>query len=143
MNPLHQSIPDAERKLVYTCLIPIRWGDQDAYGHVNNTLYFRFMEKARCEWLTELDHEIVPVGHSPVIINAGATFLQPLNYPGTVEVKMFAGQIGRSSFPTDYELRLVGDDTLYATGSAKVVWMDHETGKSVAVPDNVREALAG
>ena len=39
------------RKLVLTSLQPIRWGDQDAMGHVNNTIYFRFMEQARVEWL--------------------------------------------------------------------------------------------
>ena len=42
------------RKLVQTCLIPIRWGDMDAYGHVNNTVYFRYMEQARVEYLEQL-----------------------------------------------------------------------------------------
>ena len=38
------------RKLVHTEIIPIRWGDMDAMGHVNNTVYFRYMEQARICW---------------------------------------------------------------------------------------------
>ena len=39
------------RLLVHTSTQPIRWGDMDALGHVNNTVYFRYMEQARIEWL--------------------------------------------------------------------------------------------
>ena len=39
------------RLLVHTSRQPIRWGDMDALGHVNNTVYFRYMEQARIEWI--------------------------------------------------------------------------------------------
>ena len=39
------------RKRVHTTRVPIRWGDMDAMGHVNNTVYFRYMEQSRIEWL--------------------------------------------------------------------------------------------
>lgn len=130
------------RRLVRTSLIPIRWGDMDAYGHVNNTIYFRYMEQARCEWLEALGYKVAPEGHAPVIINASCTFLVPLTYPGTVEVRLFAGHVGRSSVETHYELRLVGEDTLYSEGAAKIVWMDAATGKSVPIPDALRAAVS-
>jgi acyl-CoA thioester hydrolase len=129
------------RKLLQTSLIPIRWGDMDAYGHVNNTVYFRFMEQCRVEYLEQLGFKVRPEGSAPVIINAGCTFIVPLNYPGTVEIRMFGGQPGRSSIPTDYEIRLQGDDTLYATGDSKIVWMDVASGKSVPIPDELRAQL--
>lgn len=129
------------RKLVQTSLIPIRWGDMDAYGHVNNTIYFRYMEQCRVEYLEALGFTIMARGTAPVIINAACTFLVPLNYPGVVEVRMFCGHPGRSSVQTHYELRLHDDDTLYATGDAKIVWMDVESGKSVPIPDNLRAEL--
>lgn len=133
----------SERKLAHVCRIPIRWGDMDAYGHVNNTVYFRFMEQARVEWIEQLGVKVGPEGVAPVIINASCTFLVPMNYPGEVEVKTFIGPLGRSSTPTYVEMRLVGSDTLYAEGAAKVVWMDNATGKSAAIPEFVREALEG
>jgi acyl-CoA thioester hydrolase len=131
-----------EDQLVHTSLIPVRWGDMDAYGHVNNTIYFRFMEQARVEYLEQLGFKVLPQGSAPVIINASCTFLIPLNYPATVEVRMYCRQPGRSSIPTRYEIRLAGEATLYATGDAKIVWMDVASGKSVPVPDELRVRLS-
>lgn len=132
---------DSQSKLVHTSLIPLRWGDMDAYGHVNNTIFFRFMEQSRVEYLEQQGFKVMPQGTAPVIINASCTFLAQLNYPGVVEVKMYCGQPGRSSIPTHYEIRLQGDDTLYATGQSKIVWMDVPTGKSVPIPDELRAQL--
>lgn len=133
---------ETQRKLVHTSLIPLRWGDMDAYGHVNNTLYFRYMEQIRVEYLEQLGFKIRPEGKVPVIINASCTFLVPLNYPGLVEIKMYCGLPGRSSIPTHYEIRLQGDAMLYATGDSKIVWMEMATGKSVPIPDDLRAQLA-
>jgi len=131
----------SQRTLVLTSLIPIRWGDMDAYGHVNNTVYFRYMEQARVEFLEKLGFQVMPKGSAPVIINASCTFLIPLNYPGVVEVRMFCGHPGRSSVPTHYEIRRQDDDTIHATGDSKMVWMDVASGKSVPIPDELRSEL--
>ena len=44
----------ASKKFVREQLAELRWGDMDAMGHVNNTLYFRFMEVIRIDWMREL-----------------------------------------------------------------------------------------
>lgn len=131
----------SHRKLVHTTTIPIRWGDMDAYGHVNNTVYFRYMEQARVEFLEKCGYDVIPRESGAVIINASCTFLVPLNYPGIVEVAMYCGQPGRSSVPTHYEVRLQGAQEIYATGDAKIVWMDMATGKSVPIPEKLRADL--
>ena len=130
------------RMLVIKSLSPIRWGDMDAYHHVNNTIYVRYMEQARVEYLESLGYSIVPKGTAPVIINASCTFLIPLTYPGTVEVSMFFGPPGRSSFMSSYEIRMQGEDALYATGDAKIVWTDVASGKSVPIPEELRTRLS-
>lgn len=130
-----------KKKLIHVTTMPIRWGDMDAYGHVNNTVYFRYMEQARVEWLEAEKVVVRPGGDGPVIINTACTFLIPLTYPGNVEVRTYIGTIGRSSVQTYVEMRVEGDDRLYAEGSAKVVWMDTRTGKSVPLPDHVRTVL--
>jgi len=129
------------KKLIHVTTMPIRWGDMDAYGHVNNTVYFRYMEQARVEWIEAMQVPVRPGGEGPVIINASCTFLVPMTYPGTVEVRTFVGQPGRSSVQTHVEMRLLGDERLFAEGAAKVVWMDTQTGKSVPLPAHVRAAL--
>ena len=130
---------DHPRKLVFTTLIPIRWGDMDAMGHVNNTVYFRYAEQARIEWMDALGF---PAGlvrdESPVIVNASCTFLLPLTYPGTVEVRMYAGRAGRSSLATYFDMRPLGDERIYAEGAAKIVWTNPASGKSVPLPDAMR-----
>ncbi len=130
-----------KKKLIHVTKMPIRWGDMDAYGHVNNTVYFRYMEQARVEWVEEMNIPVRPGGAGPVIINASCTFLIPMNYPGTVEVRTFVGAIGRSSYETCVEMRIEGDERIFAEGAAKVVWMDTQTGKSVPLPDHVRASL--
>lgn len=113
----------------------------DAFGHVNNTVYFRYMEQARIAWLESLRIDMGTPGEGPVIVNASCTFIKQLVYPGTVEVQMFCGTPGRSSIPSFYELRLENDDTLYAEGAAKIVWVDHALGKSCPVPAKVRQLI--
>lgn len=138
---MHTGKPTAARTLVHQCLVPIRWGDLDAYGHVNNTVYFRYMEQARVEWLEQLHQPLGAHGQGPVIVNASCTFLVPLGYPGQVQVRTFIEAPGRSSFQTHVEMRLQGDDRLVAEGAAKVVWIDTGTARSVPIPEPLRNAL--
>jgi acyl-CoA thioester hydrolase len=134
----------SRRKLVHTEIIPIRWGDMDAMNHVNNTVYFRYMEQARISWFEHLGVAPDPQGIGPVIVNASCTFMKQLVYPGNVEVRMFVGKPGRSSFETWLELRPSYDaETVYAEGGAKVVWVDFVKGKSTALPEKIRQIVTG
>ncbi|HEY8606864.1 MAG TPA: acyl-CoA thioesterase [Noviherbaspirillum sp.] len=132
----------AERKLVHATRMMIRWGDMDAMGHVNNTVYFRYLEQARIEWFTAAGIEPDPLGEGPVIINARCTFIRQLKYPGEIEVRTYAGEAGRSSFETWQEIRRVDTPgVLAAEGGAKVVWVDFPKEKSAPLPDHVRALL--
>jgi acyl-CoA thioester hydrolase len=132
------------RKLVHTEVIPIRWGDMDAMGHVNNTVYFRYMEQARISWFDGLGVRPSPHGAGPVIINASCTFIKQLVYPGAVEVRTYAGRVGNSSFETWLEMRPSYDPgTVYAEGAAKVVWVDFDKGKSTPLPEKIRQIVLG
>jgi acyl-CoA thioester hydrolase len=130
---------EQKKKLIHVTKMPIRWGDMDAYGHVNNTVYFRYMEQARVEWIEAMHVPVRPGGAGPVIINASCTFLKPMNYPGIVEVRTYVGHPGRSSVQSHVDMLIEGE--LYAEGAAKIVWMDTQTGKSVPIPDHVRAVL--
>ena len=133
-----------KRRHVHTEVIPIRWGDMDAMGHVNNTIYFRYMEQARISWFELLGVRPSARGEGPVIINASCTFMKQLVYPGDVEVRTYAGKVGNSSFETWLEMRPSYDpETVYAEGAAKVVWVDFERGKSVPLPDRIRRLVEG
>jgi acyl-CoA thioester hydrolase len=129
-----------ERKLVHVERIPIRWGDMDAMGHVNNTVYFRYMEQARIGWFDALVPEQEAWKSTGIVIaNASCNFKRPINYPGTVEVRVFTGLPGGSSVPTYYEM--VVEEALYADGAATVVFIDMEKQKPVRIPDGIRTRL--
>jgi acyl-CoA thioester hydrolase len=129
-----------ERKLVHVERIPIRWGDMDAMGHVNNTVYFRYMEQARISWFdTLVPQDEAWKSTGLVIANASCNFKKPINYPGTVEVRVLAGPPGGSSVATYYELLI--DEELCADGAATVVFIDMERQKPVRIPERIRSLL--
>ena len=114
----------------------------DAMGHVNNTIYFRFMEQARISWFRALVPERdawKTVG--VVIANASCNYKRAMTYPGTVEVRLFVGKPGGSSVATQYELRVDADPKPYADGAALVVFVDMKQQKSTRIPDGIRERL--
>ncbi|MCE2871961.1 MAG: acyl-CoA thioesterase [Oxalobacteraceae bacterium] len=129
-------------RLVHSVRMPMRWGDMDAMGHVNNTVYFRYLEQARIAWFESMGFPPAFSGIGPVIISAHCTFLKQLRYPGDIDVSTLVGEFGRSSFHTRHQIRRVDEpDTLMAEGGSKVVWVDQRIEKSVALPDEMRVLL--
>ena len=134
-------LPD-DKKLVYESLIPIRWGDMDAMGHVNNTVYFRFMEVVRLDWLQSIGAQPNPLGECPVIVNAFCSFIKQLEYPGTVRARHYVAQPGRTSFETYITLERTDEPgTVYASGGATTVWVDFPKRRSAPLPQWVRDLL--
>jgi acyl-CoA thioester hydrolase len=84
-------LPDRE-EADHEMVIPVRWGDMDAMGHVNNTVYFRYIEIARLEWLFRVGGPPDPTGSGPVIVNAFCNFMRQLEFPGEVLARPLRGQ---------------------------------------------------
>lgn len=134
----------SDKILIHTSHMKVRWGDMDAFGHVNNTVYFRYMEQTRIEWLEVAVGGMVEDGLGPVIVNAQCTFLRQLKYPADIEIRMYAAAPGRSSVETTYEIRRVDQpEIIYAEGGAKIVWVNFIQEKSVPLPDRIRQTLTG
>ncbi|MDX1754923.1 MAG: thioesterase family protein [Marinobacter sp.] len=123
---------------VHTITQSLRWGDMDAYGHANNTVYFRFFEEARIDWFTSLGLGGNDQPTGPVIISTSATFLKEIRHPATIEVKTYVGNAGNSSLDTYYTLTDSHNGELYAEGHAKVVWVDRNLRTSTRLPDSLR-----
>ena len=132
----------AEKKLTYEMVMPIRWGDMDAMGHVNNTLYFRYLEIIRIEWLHGVGGAPNPDGEGPVIANAFCNFIKQLEYPGDILAKHYVANPGRSSFDTFITLeRTDQPGVIYASGGATTVWVNFKQQKSVPLPDWLRALI--
>jgi len=130
------------KKLVYEARLPIRWGDMDAMGHVNNTTYFRYLETVRIDWVRSIGCQPDPQGQGVVIVNAFCTFYKQLEYPGDIVVKMYVSDVGRTSFESWATMERVDDPgVVYAAGGATTVWVDFPKQKSVPIPDWFRAHL--
>ena len=134
-------IPE-HKKLTYEMVIPMRWGDMDAMGHINNTLYFRYLETIRIDWMHSLGTTLKLEGEGFVIVNAFCNFIRQLEYPGNVRARHYVGSVGRSSFDTFVTLERDDEPgVLYATGGATTVWLDFPAKKTLPLPDWLRAIL--
>ena len=131
-------IPE-KKKLVYEMTIPIRWGDMDAMGHLNNTSYFRYLETARIDWMHSVDAQPEPEGHGMVIVNAFCNFYRQLEYPGDVLVRMYVSDPGRTTFESWATMaRTDAPDVICAAGGATTIWVDFPAQRALPLPDWLR-----
>ena len=134
-------IPE-HKKLVFQMVIPMRWGDMDAMGHVNNTTYFRYLETIRIDWLHSIGAVPQPNGHGPVIVNAFCNFYKQLEYPGDVLLKMYVSDPARTTFETWTTMELASNPgVIYAAGGATTIWVDFPKQKAIELPQWVRDLV--
>ena len=123
-------------------VIPIRWGDMDAMGHLNNASYFRFFETVRIDWFRSLGLRLDPSAEGIVIVNAFCNFIKQLEYPGDVLARHFVASPGRTSFETYVTMERTDDPgVVYASGGAQAVWVDFPRQKSLPLPDWLRAQI--
>lgn len=129
--------------LAFQLPLPVRWADMDINGHVNNTRFFTYFEAARLAWFESVRARDQRNGQGPVVAQAACNYRRSISYPETLRVDLYAGVPGRTSFTTYYELLSEADPSVkYADGTAVMVWVDRNTGKSQPLPDYVRRVLA-
>ena len=120
--------------------ITVRTRDIDAWGHVNNAVYFTYLEMARLDYFREvlLHNQTLRRLSSIGIILAeiSCQFKQPVFFGQPVLVGTRVVEIGNSSFHLEH--RIEADGQLAALGKAVSVHYDYETGMSVPVPDRLR-----
>lgn len=135
-------LPDG-LKLVHEMRIPIRWGDLDAMGHVNNTIYFRYFETLRIDWLARFRAEPNPAGVGPVMANGFCNFRRQIEFPGELVARHFVAAPGTKSIDTFFTLAMADTPELVAAdGGATLVWLDFPNKKTVPLPDDLRAACA-
>lgn len=124
--------------------IPVAWGDMDAFGHVNNTIYLRWFESARIAFFyaAAVPHQRVAMTQAPILAHTSCTFELPLQFPDTVRVLAWAGRVGTKSFTMRYEVHSTALGRRAAKGDAVVVWYDYPTARSAPLPEDLRQRLA-
>lgn len=135
-------IPE-NKKHVHDMIIPVRWGDMDALQHVNNTVYFRFLESVRVEWLRTQGAFKPLADEGPVVVNAFCNFLKQVTYPADLVARLYVASPGRSSFDTFTTLACTDQpDVICAAGGATVVWANYNEQSSRPLPEWLKAAVS-
>jgi acyl-CoA thioester hydrolase len=122
--------------------ITTRWADNDAYGHVNNTVYYAWFDTVVNEWLVRRGLLDIGAG-DPIglVVETGCRYFAPLSFPGTVEVGMTVGRLGSSSVTYRLGVFTEGGDKPGAEGHFTHVYVGRESRRPVPLPDGWRAAL--
>ena len=113
--------------------VPVRWGDLDALNHVNNTVYFRYMEEARVTCMRACGIGGATSPRHLVVAHVSCDFLRPVLWPATVLVDTRITKLGRSSIEFQVEIHIKGDDNgACARSRTVIVGVDADTGRSMA-----------
>ena len=124
--------------------LPVQWGDQDALGHVNNIVYFRWFESVRLAYFHKLASfpEHSPDGTGLILAAASCDYHLPLTYPDTVHVGAQVTRIGRTSIQMAYSACSESLQQPVATGDSTIVVFDYQANQPMPVSDAMRAEIS-
>lgn len=123
--------------------LPVLWGDEDSFRHVNNTVYLRWAETARVEYLMRIGlwEQRPGEGIGPIVAALSCDYRYPLTYPDEVRVGAQVTAIGNTSFKMAHRIVSVRHGVVAAEVQSSLVVLDYARHKPVRVPDAVRQAI--
>lgn len=123
--------------------LPVQWGDMDAYGHVNNVVFFRYFESARVEYLVRCaftssyeEHRVGAILHS-----TSCRFRRPLFYPDRVLSATRLAGLEEDRFEMEYRVVSSEQEAVVAEGTGVVVSFDYDARAKVPIPDGVLRGI--
>jgi len=125
--------------------LPIQWGDMDSIGHVNNTIYFRYVESGRIAYFRAI--EATPAGglfdgEGPILADIQCSFIGQLRYPDVIDIGTRTTRLGTKSFAIEAGIFVQGQDAPAATSKAVVVWFDYQNQTTTPIPAALRERIS-
>lgn len=130
--------------LKHTFTFPVRFYECDAYGHLNNSNYVRYMQEAAFAAYHALgfnDDNDRKTGILWLIRNTEVEYLKPLRYGDTAAVTTWAENIQRVRLKRMYEVRCQGADELLARGFTDWVLLNRDTFRPVTIPEDMTDAI--
>ncbi|MDQ3246308.1 MAG: acyl-CoA thioesterase [Pseudomonadota bacterium] len=122
--------------------LPTRWADNDAYGHVNNSVYYQWFDSAVNGWLVERGMLDIDKGDPVALVaETRCTYFAPLAFPQPIAVGLAVASLGRSSIRYRIGIFAEGEAEAAAQGEFVHVVVDRATRNPVEIPDNWRRAL--
>ena len=144
---MDEAIPMTETEFLdhypATVSIPVQWGEQDGFGHVNNTVFLRWFESARIRYLNLIDVPLTSEGVGPILAAVNCNFRRQVKYPDTIISGAKITRIGRTSVAIEHSVFSTAQSEIVADGDSTVVMFDYIRQESSPVSDTIRQAIAG
>lgn len=120
----------------------MRWSDNDAYGHVNNTIYYQWFDSAVNALLVETELLDIangdPIG---LVVETGCSYFAPLSFPGDVDVGIAVDRLGGSSVTYRIGIFAAGAAEPAAQGHFTHVYVGRDSRRPVPLPEEWRSKL--
>lgn len=134
---------DPAGQLLSSSDFEVRWGELDAFNHVNNAHYLRWLEEARLQWFARRCPGWVDDRVGPVVASIQLDYRRPVGWPQTVRVLLDCRRVGNSSLELGHRIVDAADSgQVHAEGRMVLVWVDRASGSSTPLPAGVRAACA-
>lgn len=117
----------------------VAWGDMDALGHVNNAMYYRYIENARLAYLDALD--LLNESVSTVVSSNQCRYLKPVVFPDHLKIAACIEEIRNSAFRMHYLLWSEKQQSIVATSEAVIVCIDQKTLQKTQIPEHIRKKI--
>jgi acyl-CoA thioester hydrolase len=124
--------------------VAVRWGDMDAFGHVNSLEYMRYCETARVAYFQELrlwEHVAWPE-EGPGLVSITCNYRKQVHWPADLDVGTGITRLGVTSVTIDYAIVHAGTEDVVADGTSVVVLMNYAAARAVPLPPALRQAIA-
>jgi len=132
----------------YNFVVPetVVWGDMDVMGHVNNTQYFRYMETARFQLVSELfphfsEPDAVHLSTTLALAEINCRFKSSLRYPDEILIGVGVCEIQESQFLIRHEIYSAKMDRIAAQGDARMVYYDFKAKNKAPIPEQTQKRL--
>jgi acyl-CoA thioester hydrolase len=122
----------------------VQWGEMDALQHVNNTVYFRYFENVRVEFmeLTGINALIARENCGPILGHTQCKYLLPLTWPDTITIGTRISAIRDKRFTMEYAVFSHKHQRIVAEGSGEAIYVNYAAGKTVPIPESIRTAIS-
>jgi acyl-CoA thioester hydrolase len=125
--------------------IPVAWGEMDAFGHVNNVVYFRWFESARIAFFEAVGYLalMASTGVGPILASADCRFRIPLAFPDRVHVGARVNERGEGEFLMGYATASERHGRIAAEGTGRIVSYDYRQQCKAPLQAELVERLDG
>ena len=122
--------------------IPVQWGEQDGFGHINNAVFIRWLEASRIQLMSKLGVELTTHGVGPILAAVSCNFRLQVKFPDTVISGARITRMGRSSMGIEHAVWSKTQGAVAADGDSTVVLFDYDQQQSSPLSESLRALIA-